>query len=149
MEVILKEDIKGVGKKGEVINVKEGYAKNFLFPGKKAVLASEGEKKKIESDKEAEKRKEEKLKEEYRKTASQINDKEITMKVKAGKDGKTFGSITHKDIGDEIEKKFNIKIDKKKITLSEEHIKKTGTYIAEVKFAQDIKAKVKVNVEGE
>lgn len=149
MEVILKEDIKGVGKKGEIITVKEGYAKNFLFPGKKAVIATDGEKRKIESEKDNEKKKEEKMKDEYRKISAVIENKEITMKVKAGKDGKIFGSITHKDIGDEIEKKFNIKIDKKKIILSEEHIKKIGSYTAEVKFLSDIKAKVKVNVEGE
>lgn len=148
MEVILLKDIKGVGKTGEIVKVKEGYAKNFLFPQKAGILATPEELQKIANKKKREEKEHEKTIEAAKETAKKLEEKVITVKVKTGDNGKIFGSVTSKEVADIIEKESKIAIDKKKVTLSEEHIKTTGNYTATVKIYQDVKAVVKLNVEG-
>ncbi|TDT71486.1 LSU ribosomal protein L9P [Hypnocyclicus thermotrophus] len=145
IKVILKENIKGQGKKGEVISVSEGYAKNFLFAQKKAILATPEELKRLESRKEREAKKEEKEKEKAKKNKELLESKPLETTIKVGNNGKSFGAITSKEIAILIKENFNLDIDKKKI---DAHFKNIGTHIAEVKLHNDVKANVKVVVKG-
>jgi|LGOV01.1.fsa_nt_gb large subunit ribosomal protein L9 len=144
MKVILNEDVKGTGKKGQVVNVSDGFGKNFLIKNKKASLATNtalnDHKQKSVSNQFHE--------EEKRQTAQaecdKINGKTITIKVKAGESGKIFGSVTSKEIAETL-KEHKVTIDKKKITL-DNPIKNTGTYEVALKFYKGIIAKVFVEV---
>ena len=149
MKVILLNDIKGVGKNGEIVKVKEGYAKNFLFPQKAGILATAEELQKIANRKKREEKEHEKTIAEAKATAKALEEKVIKFKVKTGESGKIFSSVTSKEIAEAIERETKITIDKKKVTLSEEHIKTTGNYTAIIKIYQDVKASVKICVEGE
>lgn len=148
MEVILLKDIKGVGKKGEIVKVKEGYAKNFLFPQNAGILATAEELQKIENKKKKEEKENQKLLEEAKEKAKKLEGTIVKIGVKTGENGKIFGSVTSKEVAEYIEKATGITIDKKKVTLSEEHIKTTGNYTAVVKIHNEVKATVKLSVEG-
>lgn len=148
MEVILLKDIKGVGKKGEIVKVKEGYAKNFLFPQNAGILATAEELQKIENKKKKEEKENQKLLEEAKEKAKKLEGTIVKVAVKTGENGKIFGSVTSKEVAEYIEKATGIAIDKKKVTLSEEHIKTTGNYSAVVKIHNEVKATVKLSVEG-
>ncbi|GIW48578.1 MAG: 50S ribosomal protein L9 [Caloramator sp.] len=145
MKVILKADIKGVGKKDEVINVSDGYARNFLFPKKLAVEATEGNLRVLEEQKakEAEKKREE-IKE-AQELAKKLSALTVEVYVKVGDNGKIFGSVTSKDIADALKKQHNIDIDKKKIDLSEA-IKIAGVYTVDVKVYPEVIGKLKVSI---
>jgi large subunit ribosomal protein L9 len=147
MKVILKADVKGVGKKGEVINASTGYARNYLFPRNLAVEATEGSMKTLEKQRELEAQKRAEELEEARKLAKKLEGMTVEIKVKAGENGKLFGSITSKDISDSLKEQYSIDIDKKKIVLSEP-IKVAGGYTSEVKVYPEVNAKLKVLVEG-
>ncbi|WP_314010228.1 50S ribosomal protein L9 [Pseudostreptobacillus hongkongensis] len=147
VKVILKETIKGVGKKDQIIEVKDGYANNFLFAQNKAVPATpenlnklENQKNKIEKNKEKETLHAKELKE-------LLESRTINMKVKIGKEGKIFGSLGSKEIEDAIKEEFNIEIDKKKMG-ADSRLKTTGLHNVELKLYGDIKAILKINVEG-
>ncbi|WDC85374.1 50S ribosomal protein L9 [Caloramator sp. mosi_1] len=145
MKVILKADIKGVGKKDEVINVSDGYARNFLFPKKLAVEATEGNLRVLEEQKakEAEKKREEiKAAQELVKKLATLT---VEVAVKVGDNGKIFGSVTSKDIADALKKQHNIDIDKKKIDLPEA-IKIAGVYTVDVKVYPEVTGKLKVSI---
>jgi large subunit ribosomal protein L9 len=147
MKVILKADVKGVGKKGEVINASTGYARNYLFPRNLAVEATEGSMKTLEKQRELEAQKRAEELEEARKLAKKLEGMTVEIKVKAGENGKLFGSITSKDISESLKEQYSIDIDKKKIVLSEP-IKVAGGYTSEVKVYPEVNAKLKVLVEG-
>jgi len=147
MKVVLNENVKGLGKKLEEVNVSEGYARNYLFPKKLATLAdiksvSEAEAKKaaIKFKHSVEIQKAEELKE-------KIESKELDFKIKTGDNGKTFGSITPKEIVEEIKKQIDIDIDKKKIILGN-NIKAEGVYTVKIKIFENIAANVKIKVIG-
>lgn len=147
MKVILKEDVKNLGVAGTVVNVADGYARNFLIPKNLAVEAStknikvlEQERKKIE---EASKRAKEKAQE----LSSRLSNLTVQIMAKAGEEGKLFGSITNADISEAL-KKEGFDIDRKKIIL-EEPIKRLGVYTVNVKVYQDIIVPVNVNVVSE
>lgn len=127
MKVILLNDIKKKGKKGEVINVSDGYAQNFLFPKNLAKEATAQALSELNSKKASEIYEEGLKKEEAEKIFSIINEKIITIKVKSGKEGKLFGSVTTKDIAQKIKEIYKIVVDKHKICLESE-IKAFGTY---------------------
>ena len=145
MKVILKQDIKGVGKKDQVINANDGYARNFLFPKNLAVPADKENMTKLEGKKASQNHKKEVEKEEAEKIKAKLQ--EITLKISAkiGNNGKLFGSITSKEIAENLEKQNKIKIDKKKINLKEP-IKEIGTTNVEIKLFEGIIAKVKVQI---
>lgn len=145
MKVILKQDVKGIGKKGEVINTSDGYARNFLFPRNLAVEATEGNIKNVETLKANEAKKKAEELQKAKDLAKKISEYTINIEVKAGENGKLFGSITSKDIADEIKKKYKLDIDKKKVVL-EEPIKTAGVYTVEVKIYPEVSAKMKVNI---
>ena len=145
MKVILKQDIKGVGKKDQVINAADGYARNYLFPKNLAVPADSGNMNNLKAKNESMAfRKGEDLKE-----AQELAEKmkKITVKifVKAGDNGKLFGAVTSKEISEALKTDFNINIDKKKILLTES-IKVAGVTKVDIKLNEGVMAKVSVMV---
>jgi large subunit ribosomal protein L9 len=145
MKVILKQDIKGVGKKDQVVNAADGYARNFLFPKNLAVPADSGNMNNLKAKNESiQYRKGEDLKE-----AKEIAEKmkKITLKisVKAGDNGKLFGAVTAKEIAESLKNDYKIDVDKKKILLSES-IKVAGTTRVEIKLNEGVMASVLVMV---
>ncbi len=147
MKVILREDVKGLGKKGELVNASDGYARNFLFPKNLAVEANAQnvtEKNNADASKQF---KYDTEKANAQQNADKINGKTLKMTAKAGKAGKLFGSVTAKEIAAKIKEEYKIDVDKRKITVGE--IKAFGTYNASVKLFDGVKADLKVQVTEE
>ena len=145
MKVVLLKDIKGKGKKDDVINVPDGYARNFLFPQKLAVEASAQTLSEVKSKNEAKEHHAQELLDNLNALAKKINGKTVTVSAKGGKEGKLFGSVTAKDIAQAIKDQEGEDIDKRKISL-ESDIKAFGTYSADIKLHQGITAKISVKV---
>ncbi len=144
MKVILNQDIKGVGKKDQVINASDGYAKNYLFPKNLAVPADKGNMSKWQDRKDSAEFKKEEERKKAQKTKEEIENTTLVLSAKAGDNGKIFGAITSKEIAEELLKQKNIVIDKKKITI--ENIKNIGEYTAQIKLFEKIIAKLKIIV---
>jgi large subunit ribosomal protein L9 len=145
MKVILLKDVKSLGKKGDLVNTSDGYARNYLFPRGLAQEATDANLHVLNNKKEAERRQKLAEIESAQKLAESLKGKEIKLTVKSGENGRLFGSITGKDIADELNKKFNLKIDKKKIVI--DIIRQLGTYEVEIKLYPEISTKVKVVIE--
>ena len=145
MKVILKADIKGVGKKNEVINASDGYARNFLFPKNLAVEANAENMSKLKAQNEATQFRKDTEKEDAKKTSEKLTKIMVKVQVKAGENGKIFGGVSAKDISENLEKQHNIKIDKKKIDLKET-IKTLGVHNVDVKLYEGVSGKIKVDV---
>ncbi len=146
MKVVLLEDVKSLGKKGELVNTSDGYARNFLFPKK---LAKEANAQAMNELKNAEQSKAFKIKtdtDNANKVAEQLKDKAIVIKAKAGQNGKLFGSVTSKEISVALKNQYGIDVDKRKIQLQVD-IKAFGMYTADVKLYSGINAKVMVDVQ--
>ncbi|MCS7233017.1 MAG: 50S ribosomal protein L9 [Synergistetes bacterium] len=148
MKVVLFEDIPKLGKKGDVVNVKDGYARNFLIPKGLAVVATEGEISRLREEVLKKKEKEERKKKALLEIREVINGKEVVLKAKAGAKGKLFGSITSGEIAEAIRKSFGIEIDKKVLELSSP-IKEIGEHLVKLKLGMGVEADVKVKVEPE
>ena len=145
MKVILKQDIKGVGKKDQIINAADGYARNYLFPKNLAVPADSGNMNNLKAKNESVAyRKEEDLKE-AKEIAEKMKKITVQIPVKAGDNGKLFGAVTAKEISEALKKDYNIEVDKKKVLLSES-IKVAGVTIVELKLNEGVMAKVRVMV---
>jgi large subunit ribosomal protein L9 len=142
MKVILLADVKSVGKKGEIVNASDGYARNFLFPRGLATEATDSSLHVLNNKKEAERRKKVAETEAAQKLADELKGKEVKLYVKSGESGRLFGSITGKDISDALNKQYGVNIDKKKIVI--DTIRQTGIYDVEVKVYPEISAKIKV-----
>jgi len=142
MKVILLADIKGVGKKGEVINASDGYARNFLFPRKLAEEATEVNLSVLNQKKETERRKKLAEIEEAQKQADELKGKEVKIAAKCGENGRLFGSITNKDVADALNAQYKLNIDKKKLVV--DTIRQLGTYEVEVKLYPEVATKIKV-----
>ena len=145
MKVVLLQDVKDIGKKDQVVTVSDGYARNFLLPrklAKEATAAAMSDVKAKESAKAHHKREEIKAANELK---AQLNGKEVTIKAKAGKEGKLFGAVTSKDVSEAIKKQLKIEIDKKKIVMKD--IKTFSRVDVEVKIYPEIQAKITVIVE--
>ena len=147
MKVILKTDIKGVGKKNEVINASDGYARNFLFPKNLAVEANAENMSKLKAQNESTQFKKDTEKEEAKKIAEKLTKIMVKIQVKVGENGKIFGGVSAKDISENLEKQYNIKIDKKKIDVKET-IKTLGVHNVDVKLYEGVYGKVKIDVVG-
>lgn len=148
MKVILLQDVKGSGKKGELVNVSDGYGRNYLLPHK---LAVEADAKALNELKNAEQSKQHKIEvatKEAKENAAKLEGNTITIIGKAGNGGKLFGSVTNKEIAAELKKIFGLDIDKRKV-IPESEIKSFGTYNCEVKLYTGISAKIKVMVTEE
>ena len=147
MKIILLHDIKNVGKKEDIINASDGYARNYLFPRKLAKEATEGNLHTLNQKKEYERRTKLAEIEEAQKLAENIKGIEVKIITKSGENGKLFGSITTKDIAEALNKQHNVNIDKKKLTV--DTIKQLGTYQVEVKIYPEISTNIKLIVSGE
>ena len=145
MKVILKADIKGVGKKDEVINASDGYARNFLFPKKLAVEANNENMAKLKAKNESKAYKKEMDIKEAKAVKEKIEKITLKMIVKAGENGKIFGGVTSKEIAENLKKEYSIEIDKKKVLLPET-IKNIGTFTVDIKLYEGIIAQLKLNV---
>lgn len=142
MKLILLKDVKGQGKKGQVVNVSDGYARNFLLPRGLAKEATDSNMHILNRQNEAERKKKLAETEAAQKTAEELRNKEIKISAKAGDGGRLFGAITSKDIAVELKKQYKVEIDKKKIV--SDTIKQLGTYDVEIKLYPEISTKVKV-----
>ena len=145
MKVVLLQDVKSIGKKGELVNVSDGYARNFLLPRK---LAKEANTQAMNELKNAEAAREYKIKtetENAQKNASALSGKTLKIYAKPGQGGKIFGSVTAKELAEEIKRQFGIEVDKRKVVLPMD-IKAFGTYNFDVKFYAGITATMSVAV---
>ena len=147
MKVILKQDIKGVGKKDEVINANDGYARNYLFPRNLAVPADKGNLTNLQSKKSSEEHRKDLERQAAKEVSKKIEQIQLKISVKSGDNGRVFGSVTSKEIAENLEKQYKIKVDKKKILLAEP-IKVLGTFNIDIKLFDGINAKLKLNVVG-
>lgn len=146
MKVILTQDVKSIGKKGDVVNVSEGYANNFIFPKKVGVPATEAAvKTQAEKDK-SEKAKEAKVLAHAKELAEQLSTKIVVIKAKAGNEGKLYGTITSKEVAVEVKNQLGYDVDKRKIHL-DEHIRVIGNHTAYFKLHPQVTAKVTISVE--
>ena len=148
MKVILKDNIKGVGKKNEVINASDGYARNFLFPKNLAVEATAENMNKLNSQNEAKQYKKDVEKEKAKEIAKKLENITLQIKVQAGENGKIFGSVSSKEIAESLEKQYKISIDKKKIELKEP-IKVLGARTVDARLFEGVIGTVKVNLISE
>jgi len=142
MKVILRKDYSQLGKIGDVVDVKDGYARNFLIPRDIAYAATEGNLKTLEEEKKQAQRKAEKERAEAEKTVQELAKLSITIQMKVGEDEKLFGSVTSQMIADEVQQK-GVNLDKKSIEL-EEPIKALGIYDVAVRLAGGVTGTVKV-----
>ena len=144
MKVVLLEDVKGLGKKGELVNASDGYVRNYLFPRKLAMEANSQAMSELKNRESAEKHRIETEIAAAKKTAAEIEGKTVKLSAKAGANGKLFGSVTSKDVAVAISEAFNTEIDKKKVVVDD--IKMFGTYPVEVKLYNGISANLFVVV---
>ncbi|MBQ3915729.1 MAG: 50S ribosomal protein L9 [Ruminococcus sp.] len=145
MKVIFLQDVKGTGKKGEIKNVADGYARNMLIPKGLAVEATPTNLTKLEGQKASAQHKIDVEKQAASEAAAKIKDKKVTVKAKAGSNDRLFGSVTASNVADAIKEQFGIAIDKKKITLNTE-IKAFGSYKAVIKFYTGISESIDIEV---
>ena len=144
MKIVLLQDVKGQGKKGDVISVSEGYANNFLLPKKLGVAASADVMNEVETKRRAAAFQEEQLRKKAEELKSRLNGKELTLYLKGGKNGKIFGSITSKEIAEGLQQ-LDLEVDKKQIQLKES-IKAPGQYAITAKLYPSVSAEFKLKV---
>ena len=145
MKVILLDNIKGVGKKDEIINANDGYARNFLFPHKKAVEANNANLAKLKAKQDSNNFKKEEERKQAEVVKSKIEKILLKIEVQAGENGKIFGGVTSKEISEQLKSKYNLDVDKKKIDLKET-IKTLGMFEVNIKLFENVVAKLKVDV---
>jgi large subunit ribosomal protein L9 len=148
MKVILKENVKSIGKKDEIVNVSDGYARNFLFPKNLAVEANTANLSKLKTKKDSESFKKNQEKEEALALAQKMEKVRLRFNVKTGENGKVFGGVSSKEIAEKLEKEYSFKVDKKKIDLKDA-IKTLGITKVSVKLYEGVIANVNVEVIGE
>lgn len=148
MKVILLSTIKGVGKKDEVINASDGYARNFLFPKKLAVEANNENMSKLKAKQASNQFKKDTEKKEAEELAKKMQGIMLKIKVKAGENGKIFGGVTAKEISEGLKKEYDIIVDKKKINLSET-IKNLGMITVDIKLYEGVIGKLKIDIIAE
>ncbi len=148
MEVLLLKDVKRLGKAGEVRQVADGYARNYLIPRGLAAPASAGAVREAQANLEARARRAEKEQAEAQRLAGQLSGVTLTFKARAGESGRLYGSVTPADIADEIKKQTGKTVDRRKIAL-EEPIRELGIYRVPIRFSGDITAEISVRVEAQ
>lgn len=146
MKVILTQDVKGQGKKGQLINVSDGYARNFLLPKGLAQEATKSNMNVLKGKAESLEYKIKTETDEAKAIAEKMKEIKVSLKAKAGANGKLFGSITSKDVSEELTKQHHIKLDKKKFVLPDGGIKTLGTTVVDVKIYTGIVGKLSVEV---
>ncbi|MAZ93509.1 MAG: 50S ribosomal protein L9 [Lentimicrobiaceae bacterium] len=149
MELILTEDVQGVGYKNDLITVKDGYGRNFLIPKGYAIIATDSKKKSLAEMKKQQAYKEEKIVKEAESLAELLKGTELTIGVKAGTSGKIFGSVNSIMVANAIKEAKDLDIDRKKIHIDEDHIKEVGKYTATVKLYKNVAVDISLDVTGE
>ena len=145
MKVILLEDVKSLGKKGEVVNASDGYARNMLFPKKLAVAATDGNMKDLAAKKRGEEKQAAAALEAAKELKTKVEQKPVEISIRVGSGGRTFGSISSKEIADAVKQQLGIAIDKKKLLL-DAPIKELGLATVELRLHPQVTAELKVNV---
>jgi large subunit ribosomal protein L9 len=146
MRVILKREVRGLGRPGEVKDVADGYAQNFLVPRGLAIEATAGELKHLAQERQAEKTKKDRAHSDAEDLAKRLGAITLVFKLKAGEQGKTFGSVTNKDIAEALRKEHHVDVDRTKIVLAEP-VKALGAHSVEIRLLPDVRASVTVAVE--
>ncbi len=146
MKVILLEDVKSLGKKGEIVEVSNGYARNFILPKKKGIEATTKNLNDLKLQKANEAKIAAEQLEQAKQLAADISQKEVTVKMKVGEGGKTFGAVSTKEIATAVKEQLGLDIDKKKMQL-QEPIKSLGYHIVKLKLHAKVAAELKVKVE--
>lgn len=147
MQVILLEDVKALGKKGEIVKINDGYARNFVLPKKLGLEATPKNLNDLKLQKAAQAKKEQEILDEALALKADIETKSVLLKIKAGQDGRTFGSVSTKEIAQAIKDQLGMDIDKKKLALNDT-IKNMGTYTAHIKLHAKVTAELKVRVDS-
>ena len=147
MEIILTQDVKALGKKGEIVKVNDGYARNFILPKKLGLEATKQNLYDLNMQKAAEEKRLKEILEEAKAFGKKLEELTIKLSIKAGEGGKTFGSVSSKEIVEAAKKQFNLDIDKKKLQLNDP-IKHAGSYTVPVKLHPQVTAELKVVVEA-
>lgn len=145
MKVVLTQDVKGQGKQGELVNVSDGYARNYLFPRNLAVAADAKAMSELKNRVESEKYHKEMELKAAQGIAAKLDGKTLAVTAKAGQNGKLFGSVTSKKIAEEIAAQWQVDVDKRTLSLDED-IKSFGTYPVEIRICAGVKAKIDVKV---
>jgi large subunit ribosomal protein L9 len=146
VRVILKAEVRGLGRTGEVKDVADGYARNYLLPKGLAIEATGGELKVLAQERQSEKTKKDRVHQDAESLATRLGDVTLVFKLKAGEQGKTFGSVTAKDVADALKKEAKADIDKTKIVLHEP-LRSLGIHKVEVRLLSDVRASVTVAIE--
>ena len=147
MQVILLEDVKALGKKGEVVKVSDGYARNFILPKKLGLEATPKNLNDLKLQKAAEEKRQKEILEEAQKLAKELEGKKVLLTIKTGENGRTFGSVSTKESAAALKEQLGFNIDKKKMVLNDP-IKNMGTYTIPVKLHAKVTAELTVRVEG-
>lgn len=147
MKVVLTQDVKGLGKKGELVNTADGHARNFLFPRKLAIEANAQAMTELKNREAAAAHKLATELAAAKDAAAKLNGKTVKVAAKAGEQGRLFGKVTAKEVADALQAQFGIAVDRRKITMDD--IKSCGSYEAEIKLFQGVSAKFFVQVAGE
>ena len=145
MKVVLLCDVKGQGKKDQIVDVSDGYARNFLFPQKKAIPADAKATNELKNKEEAKQFKINEERKAAQALADKLKDVQVKIKMEHGQDGRLYGSVTVKDIAEKLKEQTGVEVDKRKIS-TKENIKAYGNYAVEVKLLSDISAKFTVLV---
>ena len=145
MQIVLLEDVKSLGKKGEIVKVNEGYGRNFILPKKLGVEAASKNLNDLKLKKANEEKVAAKLLEEARELGAKLEKASVTLSIKAGENGKAFGSVSSKEISKAVQEQLGLDIDKKKLVLADP-IKTLGTHEVPVKLHRDVTAKLSVKV---
>ncbi|MFC0210952.1 50S ribosomal protein L9 [Paenibacillus chartarius] len=145
MKVIFLKDVKGQGKKGEIKEVSEGYAANFLFKQGLAQPASEGAVKTLDNQKKAEERRKEQEKQDAKELGVKLAELTVQLRAKAGEGGRLFGAVTNKQVADELEKQHKIKLDKRKIVM-DDPVRTLGVTKVPVKLHPEVTSSLNVHV---
>ncbi len=148
MKVVLTQEVKGLGQPGQIKEVADGYARNYLLPQGLATIATPGTIKEVEQRQAAEKKRQDKLDEEMRSIGKKMDGTNISVRSKVGEGGKLYGSITTQDIAEALEKQAGQTVDKRKIEI-EEPIRHVGSYQIPVKLSKNVTANINLTVEGE
>lgn len=145
MKVVLLEDVKSLGKKGDIVEVSEGYARNFIIPKKKGVEANQENLNTLKLQKANEEKIAKEKLEAAKELAAKLNEASVSLTIKGGRDGRTFGSVSSKEIEEAIKSQLGLEIDKKKLVIAEP-IKTFGNHEVKVKLHKDVTAALKVKV---
>lgn len=149
MEIILKQDVTGLGYENDLVNVKNGYARNYLIPSGMAVIADASAKKQLAETKKQQAYKEEKIRKEAEAIAKALEGTVLTIGVKASTTGKIFGSVNNVIVANAIQAQKNVEIDRKKIEVSGDSIKEVGQYKAKIKLHRDLSVEIDLDVKAE